>query len=513
MRQILFLLILLLIPLQIVYAQEILFSVEQSEYYFKVGEEATIPIKIENSFGEQVPGMLQYTITQQINQGNVQFSNSKTNSNTFVIEDGNRTASLNFGTSDNPTSFVVNLNFNYNEGTDQTTSLGPITINFVTDDSQKNNQSNPMQSTTQSTQSSQSSSISQQRQQMQQKLDQLFGNQQMPSQDPQQRLQNNQLSQDSTALKQQIQEQLQQQEQTQKEFEKQLAANSDFANQHKKLLQNGYNATNANIKSISNKTGSFDIQYQNENGKWATLQGKMVNGTMTEITQQTQEEQEKLLEKLEQNTQYQEFKKQLTQSGFVQDNIEFQQNENQTKIIVKYQNEEHDNASIIGIFEDEQIKSVTMENYSSHIVDLFLIIVVIASIIVASIIAFLVLRKFSKKKPIDLDNTTKIHISKPFDYVTEARKIISKAKQHYDDKEYKEAFGMAGQAIRLFLRYDTDLKKEMTNEELIRSLPKEKYPINEITACLNMAELVEFAKKECREEDFLKIVSLFEKLT
>ena len=58
---------------------------------------------------------------------------------------------------------------------------------------------------------------------MEQRLNELLGNQQNPSQTQQQRLQNNQLSQDSNALKQQIQKQVQQQEQIKKKFEKQLS--------------------------------------------------------------------------------------------------------------------------------------------------------------------------------------------------------------------------------------------------------------------------------------------------
>ena len=513
MKQVLLLLLFLLIPLQVVYAQEILFSVEQSDYYFKVGEDAVIPVQINNGFGKQVPGMLQYSITQQINQGNFQFSNSKTNSNSFMIRDGNGTVSLNFGTSNDPTTLVVNLNFNYNEGKEQTSSLGPITIHFVSDESQKNNQSNPMQSTTQNTPPNQQDPLSQQRQQMQQRLDQMLGNQQMLPQDPQQRLQNNQMSQDSSALKQQMQQQLQQQEQTQKEFEKQLAANSEFSKQHNQLLQKGYNVTSSNIEPVSNSTGSFEVQYKNEDGKWATLQGQMNNGTVTEIKQQSQEQQEKLLEKLKQSKQYQEFDKQLTTNGFSQKNIEFQQDENKTSIVVEYQDKDQNKATITGIFENEQIKSVTLNKNSSFSFDLSWIIAIIISVIVASVVAFFFAKKLLRKKPMETIPVPKKHTSKPFDYLTESKKMMSKAQQHYSKEEYKDAFGIAGQAIRLFLSYNIGQKREMTNKELIQIIPEEKYPVNEISECLKMTEVVEFAKAESTEEDFARVVSLFEKLT
>ncbi|HET7643254.1 MAG TPA: hypothetical protein VFK40_07085, partial [Nitrososphaeraceae archaeon] len=218
------LLLVFLFSLQYVYAQDILFSTDQKEYYFKIGDEAIIPIEINSTYGNQISGILQYSITQQINQGNVQFSNSNSESKSLIINEGNQKISLDLGTSDSPSNLIMNLNFDYNENGDRTVPLGPITIHFVTNDSQKNNQQNKIQSSSQpKTQSQQQDLFSQQEQQMEQSLNDLFDNQQdlfsqqeqqmeqrlnellqnqqTPSQNPQQRLQNNQLSQDSNALK------------------------------------------------------------------------------------------------------------------------------------------------------------------------------------------------------------------------------------------------------------------------------------------------------------------------
>src|SRR5215212_2538846 len=235
-------LFLFLVSLHVVYAQDILFSTEQTEYYFKIGEEALIPIEINSTYGKQISGNLQYTTTHQINQGNVQFSNSNTESKSLVINEENQKISLDLGMSDTPSNLIMNLNFNYNENGDRTVSLGPIIIHFVSDDSQKNNQQqNKTQSSSQPITQSQQPDLfsqqeqqmeqrlnellqnpqdlfSQQEQQMEQRLNELLQNQQNPSQNQQQRLQNNQLSQDSYVLKQQIQKQVQQQERIKQEF-------------------------------------------------------------------------------------------------------------------------------------------------------------------------------------------------------------------------------------------------------------------------------------------------------
>src|SRR5574339_944385 len=510
---VLILLFICLVSLQVVYAQDILLSTEQSEYYFKIGEEAIIPIEINSTYGKQISGILQYTITQQINQGNVQFSNSNTEAKSLVINEENQKISLDLGTSDIPSNLILNLNFNYNENGDRTVSLGPIRIHFVSDDSQKNNQQNKMQSSSQpNTHSMQQDLFSQQEQQMEQRLNELLGNQQNPSQNQQQLLQNNQLSQDSHALKQQIQKQVQQQEQIKKEFEKQLLSNNGFLNRHQKLLENGYNVTNSILNPISNDTGSFDLKYKNTDGKWATLQGNMKNGTITELKQQTQDQQEKLLEKLKQNKLYQQFHNQLVTEGFSQNDINFQDNENETNIILQYENQKHDNAKIIGNFENDEIKHVTLEDNSSNSYNLILLILSVVAII-SVISVYFVIKKFLKKKTFIINDSSPIPKLKSFEHIIESKKLISQAQQYHDKGEYKEAFGTAGKAIRLFLSYDAGLKREITSQELIRLIQKHNYPIDTIRECLKITDLVEFAKSNATEDDFKKIISLFNKLS
>jgi hypothetical protein len=537
----LLLLFIFLVSLQAVYAQDISFSTKQTEYYFKTGEKAIIPIEINSTYGKPISGNLQYTTTQQINQGNVQFSNSYTESKSLVINEANQKISLDLGTFDTPSNLTMNLDFSYIENGDRTVPLGPIIIHFVSDDSQKNNQQNKIQSSSQPDTQSQPQDLfsqqeqqmeqrlnellenpqdlfSQQEQQMEQRLNELLENQHNPSQSQQQRLQNNQLSQDSNALKQQIQKQVQQQEQIQKGFEKQLLSNNDFLNKHQKLLENGYNVTNSSLNPISNNTGSFDIKYKNTDGKSATLQGNMKNGTITELKQQTQIQQEKLLEKLKQNTLFQQFHNQLVTKGFSQNDINFQDNENETNIILQYENQKHDNAKITANFENDEIKRVTLEDNSSNSSNLFMLILLVVVAIVSIVSVYFVIKKFlknkeKKKKKFTINNSTPIPKLNPSENIIEPQKLISQAQQYYDKGEHKEAFGTAGKAIRLFLSQDTGLKKQITSEELLRLIQKHNYyPIDDIRECLKITDLVEFAKSNATEDDFKKIISLFNKL-
>ena len=519
---------------QAVYAQDILLSTNQTDYYFKTGENAIIPIEINNTYGKQISGILQYTISQLINQGNIQLSNYNTEKKSLSINEENNKISLDVGKSDTPSNFTVNLGFNYNENGNRIVPLGPIIIHFVSDESQKNtHQQNKMQSSSQpSTQSNQQDIFSQQQQmeqglnelfgnqsdlfsqkqqQMEQKLDELLGNQQNQSQNQQQQLQNNQLAQDSNALKQQLDRQVQKQEQIKKEFEQKLFSNNEFLNRHQNLLKNGYNINASNLNAKSNDTGSFDIKYNNTTGKWATLQGNMKNGTMTNINEQSQDKQEKLLEKLKQNKSYQQFNSKLLTEGFSQNDIAFEANGNVTNVILKYEDQKQANATITANFVNDEIRQVTLEDRNSNPLNLMLLII-IAVTVVSALCIYFAIKKFKNKKSFTIIDTQLNPKLKSFDHVIESRKLIDEAIQYHDKGHYKEAFGTAGKSIRLFLSHDAGIKREITSEELIRLIPKDNYPINDIRECLKVTDLVEFAKLKATDYDFKKIISLFNKL-
>jgi len=499
-KQILFI-ILMLIPLPLVFAENLVMSVDQSEYYFTVGENAVIPLEIQNDYGYQISGTLQYTISQQIKQGNTQFSSSNTQTSTFSIDDGNQIGSLNFGTSNSPSTLTVNLNFNYNDGNDMHVSFDPIIIHFASDESQKNNVQNKMQSSSQQGSSNQNTP-SQSQQAFQQKLDQLM-NQSPQIQDPQQRLQNNQLAQDSNALKQEIREQLQEENQLKKEFETQLASNEDFQKSHQQLLQQGYNVTNGNLNPISSSTGNFEINYENEQGKWAKIQGNMINGTLTEMQKQTQEERDDLLSMLRDDSNFQDYEKELIQNGFVEQDLEFLFDKNMTTITLKYQNQEIQTATITGDFDNTVLVKVHLEKPSEDYSFLYYLSVIIPLVIFAYVL-------YKKLK------TNKKTVSKPiiqtkpkkFDHVLASSNLIKEAKDDFERKLFKDAYGKVSQAIRLFLSYELNLNKEITNEDILFYLENAKFPTDEIKNCFKLSSLVEFAKHQENENEFYNMMDV-----
>jgi len=503
-------LFLLAVSFPSVFAEDLVMYVDQSEYYFQVGENAVIPLEIENNYGRQISGMLQYTVTQQIIQSNTQISSSNTQASAFVIDDGNQTVSLEFGIGDSPSTLTVNLNFIYNDDGIQTNvSLDPITIHFVSDESQKNNIENRMQSSSQQGSTSQNSPSSQQQQQsIQQKLDELMNQQSNPSQDPQQRLQNSQLAQDSSSLKKEIQQQLQEENALKQEFEKQLLDNEDFLKSHQQFLQQGYNATSADLSPNSPSTGDFEINYENEQGKWAKIHGSMVDGTLTDIKKQTQEEQDRLVSKLREDATFQEYEKRLASEGFVEQNLEFISNKNMTTISLEYQNEEIQTATINAEFDGDELTKIHLEKPEED----YSYLPYVLGLIPLAAIGYFLYKKLKKSKTVSAKPVIPNNMPKKFDYVLVSNNLIQEAKDDFQEKRYIDAYGKVNKAIRLFLSYELNLNREITNEEILLHLVNTKYPVKDIERCFRLSSLVEFAKCGPDEKEFDEMITVAKNL-
>jgi hypothetical protein len=474
-------------------SKDLTLSLDQKEYYFKTGENAVISLNADNTYGDTIDGFLSYTITQSLQQGSFQYSSSSTKSTSFSIEDGESTIPLNFGASDTPITLSVNMKFSYTKDKEREVVIEGLKIYFVSEDSQKNNQQNKVSSSSQEAQASQQQNdpLTEQEQRMQQ------------NQNTQQSLQNNQMNQDSSALKEQMQKQLQEQQQMKDEFQKQLAQNEEFQQEHQSLLSQGYNPVSANLNPTSNNTGSFELNYENQNGEQASLKGQMENGDMQSMQKDTAESRQQMLDQLQQNKEFQKYQKQLQDQGFKQQNAEFSQQENKTSVQLNYINKNNETAMIKADILNNTVKNIELVNNTKKNNKNYWWILLVLSL--CTLLGYFAYKKFSakaQKNPIAEDKAAE----KYFDYKAEALSMLEKAKKLFDENKYKDAYGLSGQALRLYLSYENNLKKEVTNDEIAAYLRKHNKASKEAKECFDLCSLVEFAKYQANKEDFDKIM-------
>lgn len=505
-----FSLFLLLAP--VAYAEgNIIFSVPQKDYYFLVGEQAYIPLNITNLYNSDINGILGYTITQEINSGSVHFSSSNTKSTNLPVSKGNSTVKLGFGSSDKPETLNVSLNFNYEENGSKVVSLGDIAIHFVENESDKHNQANPVQSSSQEASSSQQTSdpfaqqdqqIAQQEQQMQQTMQQMI-NQQSSMQNPRQASQNNQQDQDTSALKEQMQKQMQQQQQMQQQFQQQIAANPDFRKADQNLSGLGYNLTSINANPSSNNTGTFTANYEKQNGDKASIQGEMNNSTMQSLQTDKAEDRKKMRDLLSQNKDFQKYLKQLQDDGFKEVDSTFSKENNTTNLQIQYENPQNETAQINARFVNGSVEHVELvREQERNLYPVYLI-----GILIALVLAYLGYKRYSGKKEQKSFVEEKIQLQKEnFNFRDAAGKLLEKAVSLYEEKQFKDAYGTAGQALRLYLSYNYGLNKEVTNSELINYLKNKGVEYGKFEKCLQLSSLVEFAKHMPEDGEFGEMI-------
>ncbi|MEX0569553.1 MAG: hypothetical protein Q6363_010430 [Candidatus Njordarchaeota archaeon] len=482
---------------------DITFSVDQKDYYFMVGEDAIIPLHIENTYGKEINGILSYSYTQEINRGGMYMSYSNSQSTTFSVKKGKTTQGLNFGTSDNPATLDIDLKFVYTEKEPRVVNLEGIRIHFVSDESQKQNQPGGKSASSEKYSPPQQSSQQNPFSQMQKQIDEMMRRSQQP-QNPQQALQNNQMTQDSSALKKEIENQIKKQQEMKREFREKLFQNPELQKEHQELLNQGYNLTDADFNPLSNDTGSFELRYQNLNGGKASLSGEMNNGKIENLKKDTPEMRRELLNKLQQNKQFQEYQKQLQKGGYSRQNTEISYKKEKTIIKVNYANRENETATIKAEAVNNTIKNVELERAEKQKKDYWWILLVLLVLLLLAALGYFAYKRFSKKsKP---EREVKKKSEKPFDYRSESIRLIEKSKSLFEQKRYKDAYGTAAQGLRLFLSYENRLNKETTNDEIINFLREHKKEYKEAKECFDLCSLVEFARYKANKEDFDRII-------
>ncbi|MCK5283613.1 MAG: hypothetical protein KAK00_09495 [Nanoarchaeota archaeon] len=484
----LFMGLLLLVPA--VFAKDITFSLNQSEYYFLVGQQAVLPLEIDNRYNKQIDGMLSYTITQEVNQQGFHYSSTNTNSQPFSVKEGKDTMDIGFGTSDSPLTLRVSLSFGFNEKGDKIVDLDEILINFVQDESQKQDK--------QDKQESKSEKVNQQSlaEQMQEQLDKMFNKEQQQEPSTQSKLQNNQLAQDSNALKQQIQREMQEQNRIDEAFRENLANNPDFQREHNKLIEEGYEPKTGNINALNESSGEFEVNY-GKNGESASLKGRMENNEIKEIERETSEDINRIMDKIENDERFHAFDEELTNESFVRQGPDIREEGNATYVDVLYLNEKNETAVIKAKVEGENVKEVKLErpmgNYWWVVI-----------LVLAFVLGYFIYNKYFRKEEFIEEKK----VQKMIDYKKEAGNILAEAEGLFDSGREKDAYGKAASAMRFYYSYKLGLNAEITNSDIIKVLKRAKIKYDQAQKCLNLCSLVGFAKYRTNKDDFGMIVKL-----
>ena len=460
------------------------FSVNQTDFYFNVGETAVVPVYINNTFDSNIHGQLTYSMKQFVQQGGSRVQSQQTKSETFILQHDQEVFQVGVGSSNAPATVTLDLQYDYyNENNSAyTATLNGINVHFVGNSSQKQNKGSKKKSTSKKQKSSE---------------------QQSRQKSMQQKVQNNQVKQDSQNLKKQMQKQTSAKSEQKKEFEKELNKNKKLQDMKKKLKDKGYKLKNKNIRpGEGNKSGEFNYEYEKGKEK-ASLKGDMEDGDLKNLQLNDTQRRKDLMDKLSENKDYQEMKNKLEKQGFkkkstsVKNNVE--KNKIKSKVKENYVNKKNETATITAEFENKSLQDLSMKSENSRSSWWYLLLLLLIPF------ALLILRKNnSKTKSVEENNV--------FDYIEKVKEMAEESKRLFEQGYVKEAYALAGQAIRFYYIYKLNLNREITNMELIRELQRQRHGYKNVSNMLDSVSLVEFARFSGDSKDFEKIHNFINKL-
>ncbi|MBP2132781.1 hypothetical protein J2128_000702 [Methanomicrobium sp. W14] len=514
----LFLIFLLFIAVP-VSAAGISLETEHTDYYFETGDEAYVPVFTDNSLGHNVSGILSYTTSETTRSQGFSYSSSSSDSQNIVIPKGNSSFTISAGTSDSQKTIEVTLSFKYTESDSYVASLNPIYIHFVSDNGQNGSSGSGNSQTSTESKASSSSSNSGTSSQMQQIIQSMmsqgssdsgYSSSLYPSQgqSSKQALQNNQMSQDTSALKKQMEEKSAEKNRQKSSLAAIIENNTLYMSVNQSLTGQGFTPGELSVSPSSEDTGSFGKLYStgSDSGN-VSVDGYVDSGNVSYILQTTNMS-TTLPDSLTENETYKKFAGLLEKGNYSSFGTQINATYNGSYLQVWYSDEKGKGAYLNAtFFPNSSLESFgyTISKDENSVPGLLLLLVIVVSGI---IIIYAVYRKYLKKYLIKKPDAIKEPFVPPriIDPYKEAMSLLEKAVSLFEKEEYIQAYSRTGQALRLYLTYKYGDKTEKTNEEIIKVLPSGHVNKNEIREILLKCSDVEFAKGKPDETAFYEII-------
>ena len=519
-----FILILAIVLVQTICFADISLTTDQKEYYFTVGEDASIPFGINSSYTNSMPATLQYSLIQGSSQGGMSYSQTSTQQHSFVISPGRSRNGITLNAAD-PVTYTINFDLLYQDGGKQySANLPPLTVHFVQNSSSEKNSPDPQESTTNEVQAGQSGSSSQDpfdqmdqemnqiREQHQQMINQMMqqssGSQQSSAgssgqNNLQQAVQNNQMNAQSTTLQQQLQQETVQKNKQQKEMADQVRQDQNLQDLNQQLKQAGYTQDSGSLEPQGDDKGSFTANYSRSDGEKASVQGSVQNGTVDQMTA-TGDDHMPVPDELAQDSRYKEQSGKLLNESYQPKSTSISINKNQTQVEQKYQTPDGKNATVHAVIKDgetQEVKTIREEIplVSGWILGILLIILLVC------LLVYLGYRYHQKRGGIVQITPVleEIIVSDPRD---DALRMLQDAESSFSAGEIKEAYSLAGRSLRLYVSGKYGSSVEGTSDEVLALLKNRGKNTNDITRLLDICTLVEFAKREGKSEEFTEII-------
>jgi hypothetical protein len=460
-------------------AGSITFSTGQSDYTVQVGEEATIPIAVENTIGADVTGVLTQGVRfvpEDNEDGNPA---ARTQSRPITIFQDIREIAAGAGTATEPGTFFFEIAFEYGDGPRTRISLPEIRVHVVQSQTEQQEQTEQQVNSI--------SSVS--------TLPGPAGSQGPSSPSPDKLP--GQMPQDMGMLQAQAAREHDRMQALRSALLTGLEADPLVREIHAILTSHGYVRATTTVNPTDEGSGTFVFDYLGGSGETIRANGMVANGTAA-YAAYAADRSLVVPDALPAHETYRLFAGELADAGFFPISTAVNATVGATFVSVGFADSQNRTARITATLVGGEVQAVSLEEPP----DPFWLFSVSALCIVL-LIAYLVRRGAPRAPEPPLPPVSR-------DPRGDALRLLEAARGEFDRGDRKEAYGTAGRALRSYVSSACGAGMELADGDVLRLLKECGHETGAVSSVLERCGGVSYAGSLPRDEEFWAVFRTIE---
>ncbi|MGB7788488.1 hypothetical protein [Methanoregula sp.] len=486
-------------------AAAITLTAGRQDYYFLTGQPVEIPLAMNSSYPDAIPGTVRFSTDAQLQKTGVVLISTENRVFAYTIPVGQSSLDLTIAPSPVSRDYKVHVSFYYTDPSPVNASLPEFFVHIVADPSLMNNSTVSLESTSlpESGEIPATSSVS--------VVQQDIGVQEQAGSDStgRQSSASGQPQPDTEAARQQQQRDKELLEREQDAFGGLLGRDPLVVTVNVSLVSEGFTRQAIITQPAGNDTGTFSMLYRRGAGDQVVVQGSMQGGAVPSVLELANAN-ITADPALDTNITFQSFTRTLAEQDYGYGEIAINRTLTGAMANITYASPDGKKAYVNATTEDNRVLQVSMEQATGSSGSPLVPVLIVAAVLLVISGRYVHRRYMRRGLPVPTAGTGPRPLA--FDHRMESERLISEAELAFSRHQYADAYGLAGRALRIFLSYEYGNRGEVTPTEIINLLRGAGVDITTIDAVLGQCSDVVFARGKTDAGEFSTMVSRIRKM-
>jgi hypothetical protein len=274
-----------------------------------------------------------------------------------------------------------------------------------------------------------------------------------------------------------------------------------LASVNESLYSQGFTRQSLDARAKGSNAGTFSILYRKGADGLAIITGSMEHGDVSSVLGQSNTALN-TTQPLAENTTFQSYDLMAKEREFAMSETLFERSLTGSIVNMTYTDKDGKKAYLNSTTFLSNITCISFAYETGPVQSprVLLILAIAAAMIGAG---WVVYRRYFKGKMMKMQPDPTVEApGMAFDHREKARILLEKAETAYRNQDYPTAYGLAGQAIRLFLAYEYGARTEMTNSEILAFMSKKGGETGTVKKILGTCSDIGFARGIPSEGEF-----------